>query len=262
MSLKNLGFILVIAAIAAFVDTLPSIQVGFVNAVLNDNSVFRDGDTLFAPNAKGETVAHPIVNMTSEIDIPGASAKVNITGTAQQVIAYINTNFPDYVWPDVEELNTTASKVDAEDNQVFCDVFLQGPFPVAAVDYKDLRQLGSHFINVGQGPSACVQASCHTDVHGRTVAIHWCNDVSKPFEAVQKAHSIRKGWVMRSMMLILVFVGQDALSASTSYNTIADLALVVFMKCIEFDTPFSWIRGQAFDTSLPWNVIVTSQDSC
>lgn len=149
-------------------------------AVISGNSAFRDGDTLFAPNAQGEMTAHPIVNMTSEIDIPGTSAKFNVTGTVEQVMAYINTNFPDYVWPDVEELNTTASKVTAEDNQIFCNVFQQAPYYEAALAIKQLRQLGSHSINVGQGPSNCVQAACHQDMLSRRATIWWCNDVSEP----------------------------------------------------------------------------------
>lgn len=63
-------------------------------------------------------------------------------------------------------------------------------------------------------------------------------------------------------MLTFMLVGQDALSASTSFNHIADLAQKVLDKCVEFAVPFSFVRGQAFDTSIPWNVIVTYQDSC
>lgn len=63
-------------------------------------------------------------------------------------------------------------------------------------------------------------------------------------------------------MLIFILVGQDSIGASPSYNKIADLAQIVMDQCVEFGTPYSWIRGQAFDTSLPWNVIITAQDSC
>lgn len=41
-------------------------------AILNGNTAFRDGDTLFTQNAH-----HPIVNMTSEIDIPGTICQGN-----------------------------------------------------------------------------------------------------------------------------------------------------------------------------------------
>lgn len=50
--------------------------------------------------------------------------------------------------------------------------------------------------------------------------------------------------------------------ASPTYQQIADLAQIVLDKCVEFGTPFAWVRGQAFDISLPWNAIVTRQDSC
>ena len=63
-------------------------------------------------------------------------------------------------------------------------------------------------------------------------------------------------------MLILILVEQDSIAASPSYNKIADLGKIVMDQCVEFGTPFSWIRGQAFDISLPWNVIITAQDSC
>lgn len=54
---------------------------------------------------------------------------------------------------------------------------------------------------------------------------------------------------------------QDESPASHTFQEIAALAQIVLDKCVEFGTSFVWVRGQAFDASLPWNVIVTSQDS-
>lgn len=148
-------------------------------AVLNGDTIFRDGDTLFAQNAQREMIAHPIVDMTTEIDIPGTSTRVNITGTVEQVIAYINDHFPNYVWPDDDELdNTAAAKVTAEDNQVFCDVFKQGSYYVAKRVIKHLRHWKRHKINLGPGPAACTEVSCRIDAYKQTMAIWFCNDVS------------------------------------------------------------------------------------
>jgi hypothetical protein len=228
-------------------------------AVLNGSSPLRDGNTLFAPNAEGEIVARPIVNMTTEVDVPGTSAKVKVTGTVEQVIAYINTNFPDYVWPDVEDLKTITSKVSAVDNTVYCDIGKQGSYHTATIVMTHLRHFGSHTINVGGGPAACVSASCHTEDSGTTVAFWFCNDVGDSLRAVINAHLMR---LCDFQYLLLCFGGQDLLGASPSYNDIADLAQIVLDQCVEFGAPLSWIRGQAFDTLLPWNVIVTAQDSC
>lgn len=63
-------------------------------------------------------------------------------------------------------------------------------------------------------------------------------------------------------MLMFMFSGQDLVGASPSFNDIADLGQVVLDQCVEFGTPSSWIRGQAFNATPPWNVIVTAQDSC
>lgn len=146
--------------------------------VLNDKSYFRDGNTLFAPNEEGEIVAHHVVNMTSEIVVPGSSDKVNITGTVEQVIAYINTNFPDYEWPDVEDLNDDMPKISAEDNTVYCNVGDQGYYYTATLVMSFLRHFGGHTVNVGGGPAACATASCQTDSGGNLIAFWFCNDVS------------------------------------------------------------------------------------
>ncbi|KAL1853901.1 hypothetical protein Daus18300_011643 [Diaporthe australafricana] len=212
-------------AITAFVNML--LGIGFANAV---NPAFQDGNTLLAPNAQGKMIAHHIVNMTTEIAIPGTSDKVNVTGTVEQVIAYINATFPDYVWPGVEELNTTASQATAEDNQVFCNVFEQTAYYEASLAIKYMHQLGSHLIKLGDGPSNCAQVACHQDLLARRATIWWCND--------------------------------DDMSASSSYSYIADLAQKVLDKCVEFAVPYAYVRGQVFDTSIPWNVIVTYKDHC
>lgn len=63
-------------------------------------------------------------------------------------------------------------------------------------------------------------------------------------------------------MLTWMPVGKDTQQVNLHYNDVADLAQMVMDKCVEFGTPLSWVRGQAFHASLPWNVIVTAEDSC
>ncbi|POS69421.1 hypothetical protein DHEL01_v212183 [Diaporthe helianthi] len=221
---KTLTFTMAIAAMANFLLTI-----AFANAALTGDSPIPNGHVLSSRSLEGE-----LVNMTTEITFPGPLGKVNVTGTAEQVIEYIKTEYSDYEWPKVEDSDANTSKVQAEDNTVYCSVGRQGSYPLATEAMSDLRQLGSYIFNVGGGPGTCVQVACKSDLdsgeHHLSTAIQFCND--------------------------------DLLGASPSYNAVADLAQIVMDKCVEFGTPISWVRGQAFHATLPWNVIITAEDGC
>jgi hypothetical protein len=92
--------------------------------VPNVNSVYRQGNTLFAPNANGKIVGRPIADMVTEMNVPGTSDKIRIPGTVEQVFHYIHTNFPNYIWADVEDPNTKSSKVPYMGNTVYCNISL------------------------------------------------------------------------------------------------------------------------------------------
>lgn len=155
--------------------------------VLQNTPTIFDNGTLLAPNLHGEMILHTIVDMTWELDIPGTSDKINITGTANKVIDYINTNYPNYVWPDVDELNTTSSVMASEIPGPYpnCNVFSLAAYPMATAAQKALSELGNHRFNLGKGPATCAQAECKEDLQGRHAAIFWCNDVSEPLGGFQ-----------------------------------------------------------------------------
>lgn len=150
--------------------------------VLQNTPTFFDNDTLLAPNIHGEMVLHTIVDMTWELDIPGTANKINITGTANKVIDYINTNYPNYIWSDIDELNITSLEMAIAIPGPYpnCDIFSLAPYPMATAAQKSLKELGNHYFNLGNGPGTCAQAECKEDLQGRHAAIWWCNDVSEP----------------------------------------------------------------------------------
>lgn len=157
-------------------------------AVPHNTPVFYDNDTLLAPNAHGEMTLYTIVDPTWELDIPGSSGreKINVMGTADKIIEYINTHFPDYVWPNIHDLNTTPPEKAAQDDpKPNCNVFSLGPYPMADLCQKTLKQIGSHYLNLGSGPGTCSQVECRDDLNGRQAAIWWCNDVSGSWAHVQ-----------------------------------------------------------------------------
>lgn len=127
---------------------------------------------------------YDIVDLTWELNI-GASNKINITGSADMVIDYINSHFPDYIWPDVDESNTTSSeKTPQDDPKPNCLVYDLAPYPTANDLAKGLQQQGSHFVIQGPKPHTCGEVRCHADLMGRTAAIWWCNDVSESLTVV------------------------------------------------------------------------------
>lgn len=149
--------------------------------VPHSTPMFYDNDTILAPNAHGEMTLYTIVEPTWELNIPGApdGEKIKVTGTADKVVEYINVHFPSYVWPDVNDLNTTSPEKAAQDDpEPNCNVFTLAPYPMANLCKKVLDQLGSHYFNLGSGPGTCAQAQCRDDLQGRHAAIWWCNDVS------------------------------------------------------------------------------------
>lgn len=149
-------------------------------AIPNNTPIFFDNDTLLAPNAQGEMVMYNIVDLTWELDIPGGPGKINVTGTADKVIDYINVHFPDYVWPDVRDLNTTSPEKAAQDDpKPNCNVFDLAPYPVAQLVQEIVAKLGSHYFNLGSGPRTCAQVECRNNFGDRHAAIWWCNDVSE-----------------------------------------------------------------------------------
>lgn len=131
--------------------------------------------------------------MISVFDDLPTSTQVNITGTVEQVMAYINTTFPDYAWPDVEDLDTTTSNFSAVDNTVYCNVGKQGSYYTATKVMKHLRHFGRHILKVGGGPAACAQASCRRRESATTtpVAFWFCNDVGESLEAVTNTRFMR-----------------------------------------------------------------------
>ena len=156
----------------------------------NTPTIFDNG-TLLAPNVHGEMVLHTIVDLTWEVDIPNTSNKINITGTANKVIDYINTNHPDYVWPDVSKLNTaslgkTLARRGPKPN---CDVFSLAPYPKAHEAQSGLEMI-PYTLHLGPGPRTCGQAQCVNDLQGRHAAIWWCNDVSKSSSRFSCLHLI------------------------------------------------------------------------
>lgn len=142
---------------------------------------FFDNDTVLVPNAHGEMVLHTIVDLTWEIEIPDAPHKINITGPASKVIDYINTNYPDHVWPDVDKLNTgSPGKVlQSPGPKLNCNVFGLTPYPLANTVRMSLASLGNYHFSLEKGPATCAQAECSRDLQGRYGAIWWCNDVSE-----------------------------------------------------------------------------------
>lgn len=111
-------------------------------------------------------------------------------------MAYINTNFPDYAWPDVEDLDTATSDTatsnfSAVDNTVYCNIGRQGSYYTATMVLNHLRHFGRHILKVGGGPAACAQASCRRRQSATTtpMAFWFCNDVGESLEAV--TNSIR-----------------------------------------------------------------------
>lgn len=153
-----------------------------LNQVVPHNTpVFYDNDTLLAPNAHGELTMYTIVDPIWELNIPGSlHDNINVTGSANKVISYINTYFPDYVWPEVGGPNITAVRKDTPDPYPKCDVFDLAPYPLAIAAQKDLKSLGNHLIHLGKGPRTCAEVRCKADLKGRHAAIWWCNDVSGP----------------------------------------------------------------------------------
>ncbi|KKY30967.1 hypothetical protein UCDDA912_g09088 [Diaporthe ampelina] len=203
---------------------------GHADVVPHNAAIFFDNNTLLAPNLHGDTILYTIVDMTWELDIPGAPEKINITGTANKAIQHINTHFPDYVWPDAGEYNTDWSVKETPDPVAKCDVFDLAPYPLASYCQEGLAQLGYHFFNLGSGPRTCAQAHCMTDQMGRNASIWWCND--------------------------------DGIGASVPAKYLADLATDIISTCVEFDTPMSWTHGQIFDKTMPYNVIVNGGEPC
>ncbi|POS76702.1 hypothetical protein DHEL01_v204904 [Diaporthe helianthi] len=193
---------------------------------------FFDNNTILAPNVLGEMVLHTIVDLTWEIDIPDAPYKINITGPASRVIDYINTNYLDHVWPNIDKLNTSSTSKVVQDPgpTLICNVFGLTPYPLATAVRKRLESLGNYHFSLGKGPAACAQAACLNDLQGRSGAIWWCND------------------------------GDSQAVASAS--EISELAHLIIPACAEFAKPITYTRGQVFDQQRPWNVIVTGYEKC
>ncbi|KAG8158426.1 hypothetical protein KVR01_011548 [Diaporthe batatas] len=198
-------------------------------AALNGISTFRDGDTLFAPDRDGKIVAHQIINMTTEVQLPGMADKITVPGTIEQVVAFINATYPGHDWVADEESNATTSVFSPEGNTVYCNIGKQGSYYTAFMIQTYLRHFGSHKNSVLPGPGHCFRVSCRKD-YDRTAAFYFCND--------------------------------DTRQVTFTFDDVADMAQIVMDKCVEFGTPLSWVRGQAFHASLPWNVIVTAEDRC
>lgn len=55
---------------------------------------------------------------------------------------------------------------------------------------------------------------------------------------------------------------QGDTKSSAKASELADLAMRIIPTCTEFAVPMSWTRGQVFDESRPWNVIVTGYEKC
>lgn len=112
--------------------------------------------------------------------MPGVSEKIkiNITGTADKVMEYMSTHFPDFDWADVDDFDTM-QKVAQDDPKPNCNVFTEAPYPMASGCHRILKSLGSHLFNLNSGPGTCSQVQCRDDLQGRHAAIWWCNDVSK-----------------------------------------------------------------------------------
>ncbi|KAH8764830.1 hypothetical protein F5883DRAFT_715466 [Diaporthe sp. PMI_573] len=203
----------------------------FADFVPQNTPTIFDNGTLLAPNVHGEMVLHTIVDLTWEVDIPNTSNKINITGTANKVIDYINTNHPDYVWPDVSKLNTASlGKTPARRGpKPNCDVFSLAPYPKAHEAQSGLEMI-PYTLHLGPGPRTCGQAQCVNDLQGRHAAIWWCND------------------------------GEDA--AAAKCQEVADLAGIIIPECVEYAAKMSWTRGQIFHDSKPWNVIVNGGEPC
>lgn len=216
---------------------------------------------LAAPNAHGEMTMYTIVDPTWELNIPGAPHdKINVMGNANKVINYINTQFPDYVWPHVDGLNTMApEKVAQDDPKPNCNVFTLAPLPMANACQTVLKQIGSHLFNLGSGPGTCAQVECREDLQGRRAAIWWCNDVSES-RAVFRVY-VQFAFT-RPDTKDSCPEKQDLTGASVTANDIADLAGDIIPTCVEFGTPMSWTRGQIFHATEPWNVIVTGYEKC
>lgn len=126
-------------------------------------------------------VLHTIVDLTWEIDIPDSPHKINITGPASKVIDYINTNYPEHVWPDVDKLNTSSpgKVLQSPGPKLNCNVFGLTPYPLANTIRKSLASLGNYHFSLEKGPATCAQAECSQDLQGRYGSIWWCNDVSE-----------------------------------------------------------------------------------
>lgn len=172
------------------------------NQVVPHNTPIFYNDTVLAPNAHGEMTMYTIVDPTWELNIPGAPGtdKINVTGTADKVIEYINTNFPDYLWPDVNDLNTTPPEKAAQDDpKPNCNVFTLGPYPMADLCQKTLKQVGNHYFNLGSGPGTCSQVQCRNDLNGRQAAIWWCNDVS---ESLGEFSCLRLNCLYKSVLIL------------------------------------------------------------
>ncbi|KAK2598267.1 hypothetical protein N8I77_011691 [Diaporthe amygdali] len=197
----------------------------------HDIATFHDNGALLAPNVYGEMLIHTIVNMTPEFNVPEVLDKSKVTGAADQVIAYINTHFAQYIWPDIDELNTISSEKPAQDNPTpNCNIFTLAPYNLANDSLKDLKQLGNHYFNLGPGSRTCSQVRCREDSTGRRAAIWWCND--------------------------------DLIGATAPAYELAELAELIIPTCVEFDIPSAYTRGQIFHKTYPWNAIVTSSDRC
>lgn len=130
--------------------------------------------------------------MTTEIQLPGMADKVKVPGTIEQVVAFIDANYPDYDWAADQDSNATMSQFSPGDNTVYCNIGKQGSYYTAAMTQKFLRRFGWHKISVGPGPGHCYKATCRTDSGSVVpVAFYFCNDVSQLLRAAPGACSRR-----------------------------------------------------------------------
>lgn len=136
-------------------------------------------------------MARPIVNMTTEIKVPGAADKINVPGTIEQVVAFLDTTYPGYEWPADEDYSATSSQFSPEDNTIYCNIGEQGSYFTAAMTQNFLRHFGYHKLSVGPGPGNCYRATCRTELGSVPVAFYLCNDVSQLLRAAPSSCSMR-----------------------------------------------------------------------
>lgn len=146
------------------------------------------GATLVSPNQEGnQNVTYSIVDLTWVLEAEPHIPKHLFTGTVNQVVHHVKTNYPAYPWPRVNGVSsrlgggnaTTTNGTSVEDlshpnagGNVQCWRFDLCTISAAWEGINYLLQVPGQ-PKEGPGPGSCGRVSCADDA-----GIWWCNDVS------------------------------------------------------------------------------------